>query len=940
MRVDRITATAFGPLRNAQLDLVPGLNVIEGPNEAGKSTWQAAIRAALTGVRRGRGRRPADQLAFEELHRPWDRPDDWQVGARLALDDGRQIDIVQDLADRVASRAMDIGLGRDVSDEIMHDGSPDASRWLGLDREAFARTAWVGQGEILAVSGRETADLLQDYLQRAAASQGADATAAEALGRVEEFRKHAIGTDFATTRPLRAAKDGLARATEILETAREQHALYMTLLARAEDARIAYESAAIDCRAMRAAISMREAAEERTRAERAAELAARYATKPAGAPERDQLSDRVAAALHGWRSHPTLMPARESNAEQLADEIAALPPPPVGELEPATDVEERHETVTTARGVLESLGAAPVVSSASPTGGLSEAELRQLAADLAIAVPEVPEPLQRRLGDFEQRVLRLQRARGPAFVGLLGAVVVGTAAVVLGSLPIGGVMLLVAIALIVWSIRRSRQLGEARHGMASVRSEIAPIGEARAIAMARRGEAIERARATGLAPDATDFVGLADEARGQVFAVRDADGWRVRHEAADRAVVSAEDALRNALVVHGCDALGVAIDDAYAAYVAACRARRDQADLAARRDSLEKVLRARQDANAGYVAAATQIEAATRVLREVTAEACGVTFENPDEMVTVLERWQTDRADRVAADDRARAEWEELQALLMGRTLSDLIARADDVERRAAALIVGLPRERIPDAEAASAHGLTTLESTEHQCLADKETAEAQRSALANSMLDVTEAEEEVIHFAEELQRLDALATVVDMALELLRTAEQRVHRDIAPVLAAAVQRHLPRITEGRYTEVAVDPADLRVMVKEARSGQWRAALALSGGTREQIYLLLRVAMGEHLAVQTETAPLFLDEVTAQSDPGRAREIMSTLQTLSQDRQVVVFTHDPAIAEWAERHLTAPRDQLIRVEQLPLGAASAGDPAQIAGQADGPAESW
>lgn len=56
MRIDEVRATAFGPFRNERLALSPGLSVIHGPNEAGKSSWFAATYAGLVGRRRSRGR--------------------------------------------------------------------------------------------------------------------------------------------------------------------------------------------------------------------------------------------------------------------------------------------------------------------------------------------------------------------------------------------------------------------------------------------------------------------------------------------------------------------------------------------------------------------------------------------------------------------------------------------------------------------------------------------------------------------------------------------------------------------------------------------------------------------------------------------------------------------------------------------------------------------
>ena len=81
MWIQRVTAHAFGPLRGATLELAPGLTVIYGPNESAKSTWHAAIYAALCGRRRGARRDGAATSEFADRHRPWDH-DEWLVTRR------------------------------------------------------------------------------------------------------------------------------------------------------------------------------------------------------------------------------------------------------------------------------------------------------------------------------------------------------------------------------------------------------------------------------------------------------------------------------------------------------------------------------------------------------------------------------------------------------------------------------------------------------------------------------------------------------------------------------------------------------------------------------------------------------------------------------------------------------------------------------------------
>src|SRR5438067_1269579 len=93
MRVTHVVARAFGPFHGERLELAPGMTVVTGPNESGKSSWHAALRLALTGLRRGRGRATAADAALSAQHRPWDTPDAWEVEAGLVLNDGRAIEL-------------------------------------------------------------------------------------------------------------------------------------------------------------------------------------------------------------------------------------------------------------------------------------------------------------------------------------------------------------------------------------------------------------------------------------------------------------------------------------------------------------------------------------------------------------------------------------------------------------------------------------------------------------------------------------------------------------------------------------------------------------------------------------------------------------------------------------------------------------------------------
>ena len=69
MKIRSMTAT-FGKLENATVTFEPGLNVLQGPNEWGKSTWCAFLTAMLYGIDT-RAHSTKTALADKERYAPW-----------------------------------------------------------------------------------------------------------------------------------------------------------------------------------------------------------------------------------------------------------------------------------------------------------------------------------------------------------------------------------------------------------------------------------------------------------------------------------------------------------------------------------------------------------------------------------------------------------------------------------------------------------------------------------------------------------------------------------------------------------------------------------------------------------------------------------------------------------------------------------------------------
>jgi uncharacterized protein YhaN len=81
------------------------------------------------------------------------------------------------------------------------------------------------------------------------------------------------------------------------------------------------------------------------------------------------------------------------------------------------------------------------------------------------------------------------------------------------------------------------------------------------------------------------------------------------------------------------------------------------------------------------------------------------------------------------------------------------------------------------------------------------------------------------------------------------------------------------------------------------------AAEQLSTGTRELIYLLLRIGVARLMSRTHETLPLLLDDPLVQLDRRRQEQFLGLLAELAKETQVFLFTKDDDLLQWFRREL-------------------------------------
>lgn len=145
MEIRKLTAS-FGKLEGESLSFGSGLNVITAPNESGKSTWCAFIRAMLYGVDSSQ-RQKAGFLPDKTKYAPWSGAP--MQGSMEIEKDGREMTLVR--TTKTASAPMRSFSAVYTGTNVAVDGLTGANAGemlTGVGSEVFRRSAFIEQGKI------------------------------------------------------------------------------------------------------------------------------------------------------------------------------------------------------------------------------------------------------------------------------------------------------------------------------------------------------------------------------------------------------------------------------------------------------------------------------------------------------------------------------------------------------------------------------------------------------------------------------------------------------------------------------------------------------------------------------------------------------------------------------------------------------------------------
>lgn len=180
MQINEAKIFNFGKLQNCSFQFAPGINVIYGENEAGKSTLSAFLKGMLFGMEKGRGKAADNPYRRYE---PWHAPAFYSGALRFTVD-GKPFYLERNFYYKEKREI----LRNEADGEELSVACGDLSMLLGGIRETdFCSTYVVPQSG--AATGTELSEILAEFYSDASGSGDGNLPVKKALQALQNKKK-------------------------------------------------------------------------------------------------------------------------------------------------------------------------------------------------------------------------------------------------------------------------------------------------------------------------------------------------------------------------------------------------------------------------------------------------------------------------------------------------------------------------------------------------------------------------------------------------------------------------------------------------------------------------------------------------------------------------------------------------------------------------------
>jgi chromosome segregation ATPase len=164
----------------------------------------------------------------------------------------------------------------------------------------------------------------------------------------------------------------------------------------------------------------------------------------------------------------------------------------------------------------------------------------------------------------------------------------------------------------------------------------------------------------------------------------------------------------------------------------------------------------------------------------------------------------------------------------------------------------------------------------------------------------LAEIEEEINFYEEKISTFKNKIKVAEIAAEKITKISDSIKGNFMPLLRKSISDNFAYLTGEKYKSVDIDE-DMNITVMSEEENDRKINLeSLSGGTLDQLYLSLRIALSNILS-GNNNIPLILDDSFVQYDSKRLKKSLEMLSRESERRQVILFTCQEREAELSKQ---------------------------------------
>lgn len=224
MIIKRLKLEYFGKFQDKEIELLPGINLLYGENEAGKSTIHTFIRGMLFGIDRLRGRGSRSKEDIYSRYLPWDYPGAYGGQMDIFLE-GKNYRIERSfLANDKRFTILDMDTGRELKLE-----EEDICQLIpGLTESTYRNT--ISSQQLRAETDAELANQVANYIANLSISKSREVNVDKAISSLKNQKKVLESTAYTSKLKELSVQieEGEAREKEIevlLEGLKELEAL-------------------------------------------------------------------------------------------------------------------------------------------------------------------------------------------------------------------------------------------------------------------------------------------------------------------------------------------------------------------------------------------------------------------------------------------------------------------------------------------------------------------------------------------------------------------------------------------------------------------------------------------------------------------------------------------------------------------------------------------